>query len=563
MTILNNQGENMQERLSTTKIWILGSLLATLSIAASVAQPFTYVSNIAGNNVAVIDTIAHTKVATISVPGYPSGLAVTPDGLSVYVACQNNNTVAVLSTITNTVAATIPVGATPIQLAITSNGAQVYVVIRGSNQVAVIDTASKTVIANIGVGMRPSAVAFSPDGSKAYVTNNGDGTMSVISTASRSVINTLPANAGASGVAVLPNGNVYVSNQSANTVTVHNSSGNLLTTIGGFTSPNWATAAPNGSRVLVTNGNSHSVGVIDTSSNTLMATIQVGNIPTAVAISADSARAYVANEYSFTLSQIDVASNTVMNTQSSIGAYPFGVAIAPPASGQVCTYSLSQAGISFTAAGGSGSVNVTAPAGCIWTAVTNQGWSQITGGASGNGNGTVTYSVNANGGNAALAGTLTIASQTFTISEAGLAFAPIRVNCGGPQWTDGSGNVWAAGAPQNYSVTNSPINGTATPLLYQGEAWSTGTLQYQYAVPNGSFTVKLKFAEFYVTQAGQRTFNIVVNGITYFFNYDILATVGPMTAHDVSIPVAVNNGQITIQLVPVTGHAKLNALEIF
>jgi YVTN family beta-propeller protein len=554
----------MQQRLSTTKIWIVASLSATLSIAVASAQPFTYVSNIAGNNVAVVDTIAHAKVATISVPGYPSGLAVTPDGLSVYVACQSNNTVAVLSTASNTVTATIPVGTTPTQLAITPNGAQVYVVIRGLNQVSVIDTASKTVIATIGVGARPSAVTFSPDGSKAYVANNSDGTVSVIGTASRSVINTFPANAGSSGVAILPNGNVYVSNQSANTVTVHDTNGNPLTTIGGFTSPNWAAAAPNGSRVLVTNGNSKSVGVIDTSSNTLIATIPTGNIPTSVAISSDSTRAYVANEYSFTLSQIDVTSNTLMNTQSNIGAYPFGVAIAPPASsGQVCTPTLSQAGISFTAAGGTGGVNVTVQSGCAWTAVSNQGWAQITGGASGNGNGTVTFSVNPNLGTSPLSGTLTIASQTFTISETGTAFSPIRVNCGGPQLTDGNGNVWAAGSPQNYSFTTLPINGTTTPLLYQGEAWSTGTLQYQYTVPNGSFTVKLKFAEFYVTQAGQRTFNIVVNGVTYFFNYDILATVGSMTANDLSIPVVVSNGQITIQLVPVTGHAKLNALEIF
>jgi len=101
------------------------------------------------------------------------------------------------------------------------------------------------------------------------------------------------------------------------------------------------------------------------------------------------------------------------------------------------------------------------------------------------------------------------------------------------------------------------------PALYQTEAWSTGTLQYQFAVPNGSFTVKLRFAEFYMTQRGQRTFNIVINGVTYYSSFDILAAVAPNTADDVSIPVVVGNGQITIQLVPVTGPAKINAIEIF
>ena len=43
----------------------------------------------------------------------------------------------------------------------------------------------------------------------------------------------------------------------------------------------------------------------------------------------------------------------------------------------------------------------------------------------------------------------------------------------------------------------------------------------------------------------------------------ILAVTSPNTAYDMTIPVVVNNGQITIQLVSVTGAAKLNAFEIY
>jgi hypothetical protein len=45
-------------------------------------------------------------------------------------------------------------------------------------------------------------------------------------------------------------------------------------------------------------------------------------------------------------------------------------------------------------------------------------------------------------------------------------------------------------------------------------------------------------------------------------NFDILAYTSPNTAYDVSIPVSVTNGQIVIQLVPVTGAAKVNGIEI-
>ena len=58
-----------------------------------------------------------------------------------------------------------------------------------------------------------------------------------------------------------------------------------------------------------------------------------------------------------------------------------------------CTFSISPTRTTFTATGGPGTLNVTAPQGCAWTAVSNVSWISITGGASGNGNGAVTYSV--------------------------------------------------------------------------------------------------------------------------------------------------------------------------
>jgi hypothetical protein len=233
--------------------------------------------------------------------------------------------------------------------------------------------------------------------------------------------------------------------------------------------------------------------------------------------------------------------------------------------GLTCSYSLSSSSTSVGSGAGGGSVNITAGGGCGWNVSSDSQWLSVTApaGLSGSGNGTVSFAVTANQATGSRTGNLTIGGQNFAVTQAGVAFSAIRVNCGGPQVTDGNGNVWVAGGEQNYNVTMAGISGTTTPALYQSEAWSTSTLQYQYAVPNGSFTVKLHFAEFYLTQAGQRTFNIVVNGNTYYSSYDILAAVGPMAADDLSIPVVVNNGQITIQLVPVTGRAKLNALEIF
>ena len=83
-----------------------------------------------------------------------------------------------------------------------------------------------------------------------------------------------------------------------------------------------------------------------------------------------------------------------------------------------CTYSISPARANYSSAGGSGSVAVTAPAGCLWTAASTQSWLTVTGGATGNGNGAVTYSVAPYSGRQGTRnGRITIAGQTFTVKQ--------------------------------------------------------------------------------------------------------------------------------------------------
>ena len=101
---------------------------------------------------------------------------------------------------------------------------------------------------------------------------------------------------------------------------------------------------------------------------------------------------------------------------------------APPPS---CTYSIAPTSQQIDLSGGVGSVNVTTAAGCAWTASSNATWIVITGGASGTGNGTVTFAV-ATSTTGARTGTLTIAGQTATVQQqnsqnpVGPNFAPLR-----------------------------------------------------------------------------------------------------------------------------------------
>jgi hypothetical protein len=88
----------------------------------------------------------------------------------------------------------------------------------------------------------------------------------------------------------------------------------------------------------------------------------------------------------------------------------------PPPPPPACTYTIAPASQNVAAAGGPGTVNVMANAGCNWTASSNAPWITITAGATGSANGVVSFSVAANTG-AARSATLTVAGQTFTVTQ--------------------------------------------------------------------------------------------------------------------------------------------------
>lgn len=85
-----------------------------------------------------------------------------------------------------------------------------------------------------------------------------------------------------------------------------------------------------------------------------------------------------------------------------------------------CAFTLSQVNQSFPRSSGGGSVGVTAPGGCGWSASSNVDWITITGGALGSGSGTVNFQVAAHTGASSRTGTLNIAGQIFTVTQAGV-----------------------------------------------------------------------------------------------------------------------------------------------
>ncbi|HUQ94464.1 MAG TPA: choice-of-anchor C family protein [Bryobacteraceae bacterium] len=113
--------------------------------------------------------------------------------------------------------------------------------------------------------------------------------------------------------------------------------------------------------------------------------------------------------------------NTTATTRQGsivIGGQPFAISQSGQSTQQSCTnLALSRNSGSVRAQGGTDSVDVQAPSGCPWTALSNVPFITITDGASGTGNRPVTFTVQENTSTTPRTGTLTIAGQTFTLNQ--------------------------------------------------------------------------------------------------------------------------------------------------
>lgn len=223
---------------------------------------------------------------------------------------------------------TIPTGVSPGGIAMSPDGATLYVTEQVGRSVKVIDVASGLVTGSIAVGSWPAGVAFAPDGTRAYVANSLDATVSVINVASGLEIAVYPTGADPRQVAVSPDSKtVVVGNYQGGSVTVLDAGLGVTHTVvvGAFP---WGVAiAADGSRAFSSNNGSGSVSVIDLASLTVVGTIPVAN-PFDLVASPDGGSVYVGAMGSASIEVIDAAAG-VLSSSIAMGFGPYYVNITP------------------------------------------------------------------------------------------------------------------------------------------------------------------------------------------------------------------------------------------
>ena len=177
-----------------------------------------------------------------------------------------------------------------------------------------------------------------------------------------------------------------------------------------------------------------------------------------------------------------LAANTTTGSRTGILTVA-GQTFTVTQAGAGCTYSISSASQSFTEGAGSGTVVLTATAGCTWIATSNATWLTISSGGSGTGNGIIGYSVAANGTSSSRTGTLTIAGQTFTVTQAaaGCAFSisssdqsfDLRGGTGTVLVTATSGCFWAALSNEPWLTITSPQTASGNGMVSYSVAANT------------------------------------------------------------------------------------------
>lgn len=150
-----------------------GSYLGPSTLAGPNDGKLLFVANADGRSVAVIDVARGECVRTYPQPAPPTGLAISPDGKTLFVTCGGaGGTVRFVDAATGEPLGDVRVGHTPMAPLISGDGKRLYVCNRFSNDISVIDTRERRESSRVRVTREPVSAALSRDERTLFVANH-------------------------------------------------------------------------------------------------------------------------------------------------------------------------------------------------------------------------------------------------------------------------------------------------------------------------------------------------------------------------------------------------------
>ena len=168
--------------------------------------------------------------------------------------------------------------------------------------------------------------------------------------------------------------------------------------------------------------------------------------------------------------------------------------------------------------------------------------------------------------------TSTARTGNVSTPAVGGSLSSIRVNAGGPAYTDPAGNTWSADFGYNAgksSTDSATVTGTTAPQLFKtlrfDDQPGAPDLIYTFDVPNGTYLVRLLTAETSGSNKapGKRVFDVDIQNQRAFEDVDIFVLAGGGNiALTLEKETTVTNGQISIRFIPQVNLPRVHAIEI-
>jgi YVTN family beta-propeller protein len=251
-------------------------------------------------SIGVVSTATNLPIGSIRMGAAPGGIVFDPSNGNLYTSNWGNDNVSVVSGSTLKVVAAIPVGGEPGALLYDPTAGEVFVSNFQSGNVSVIDTGTEAVVANPVTGLRsaePVALALDTDDDLVSVVNSVTGNISVINASTYSV-RSVPVGSVPEAVAYdSSTDTLLVANGASNNVTVlqqpadtpiaslpigHGVQGAALDSSNGY--------------LYTANYGANNVSIVDATSDTVIGSVTTGNFPMALAVDTASGNVFVANE---------------------------------------------------------------------------------------------------------------------------------------------------------------------------------------------------------------------------------------------------------------------------
>lgn len=167
-------------------------------------KPLAYVTNVKSGSISVIDLNLNQVVKIISCGVGRKGIAITPDGLELWITNTKLNTLTIINTVDYTITDTLPTGNESMKLKFSIDGKYCFVASANDGTVSIYDQQSKKIIKTIVLHgkttllekilyhtPRPVNILMHPNGLYVFVSNSNANKIEVIDMETLNIVSTI------------------------------------------------------------------------------------------------------------------------------------------------------------------------------------------------------------------------------------------------------------------------------------------------------------------------------------------------------------------------------------